>query len=199
MMQLRLGLIAAFSIFGLAGCGSFALNNGSLNYKQTTQTEALKYPEGAVFRPATPLYPTPTIDQLALDNAPQVENKYGNRFEIPKPPVELGQVHQNVTTQTGALEQIIDGNQNPLLKIDGNSDTIWQYTLATLSSLNHNIVNQNANRYEATVNLGQQNYVLKLSSVGSSNRLAVFNPDNSFADPQVAATLLAQIYQNWPA
>ncbi len=93
----------------------------------------------------------------------------------------------------------MDGNQNPLIKVEGNSATIWQYTLATLSSLNHTIVGQSKNRYEVTVKVDQQTYVLRLSSVGSSNNIAVFNADNSFADKEKAADLLAQIYQNWPA
>ena len=94
---------------------------------------------------------------------------------------------------------IIDGNKNPLLKIEGNSATIWQYTLATLSSLNHQIVGQSKNGYEATIKIDQQVYVLRLTAVGSSNNLAVFNADNSFAAPEKATELLTQIYQNWPA
>ncbi|MBL8323099.1 MAG: lipoprotein-34 precursor (NlpB), partial [Acinetobacter sp.] len=93
----------------------------------------------------------------------------------------------------------IDGNKNPLLKIEGNSATIWQYTLAALSSLNHTVVGQSKNSYEVTVKVDQQTYVLRLSSAGSSNTLAVFNADSSFADKEKAADLLAQIYQNWPA
>ncbi len=52
---------------------------------------------------------------------------------------------------------------------------------------------------EATVKIDNSTYVLKLNSVGSSNTLAVFNADNSFADKEKAAELLTQIYQNWPA
>ena len=103
------------------------------------------------------------------------------------------------STQIGRPQPVVDGNQNPLLKIDGNSATIWQYTLATLSSLNYSIVGQSKNRYEATIKVDQQIYVLRLTSVGSSNKLAVFNADNSFADQEKAADPLAQIYQNWPA
>ncbi len=66
------------------------------------------------------------------------------------------------STQIGRPQPVVDGNQNPLLKIDGNSATIWQYTLATLSSLNHSIVGQSKNRYEATIKVDQQIYVLRL-------------------------------------
>ena len=94
------------------------------------------------------------------------------------------------STQIGRPQPVVDRNQNPLLKIDGNSATIWQYTLATLSSLNYSIVGQSKNRYEATIKVDQQIYVLRLTSVGSSNNLAVFNADNSFADQEKAADLL---------
>jgi len=60
-------------------------------------------------------------------------------------------------------------------------------------------VGQSKNRYEVTLKIDQQIYVLRLTSVGSSHNLAVFNADNSFADKQKAAELLTQIYQNWPA
>ena len=202
-MQLRLGLSLTLSVFSLAGCSSMAFNNGTLDYKETTSLEALQYPEGAMVRPATPLYPAPTVDPLAIENAPKLENQRGNRFALPRP--QAAQTENSVQTDltetntVGRPQLLTDGNLNPLLKIDGNSATIWQYTLATLSSLNHNVVAQSKNRYEVTIQVDQQTYVLRLSSVGSSNNLAVFNADNSFADREKAAELLNQIYQNWPA
>ncbi|MGL6035420.1 MAG: lipoprotein-34 precursor (NlpB), partial [Acinetobacter johnsonii] len=165
--------------------------------------EPLKYPEGSMVRPATPLYPAPTVEALALEHAPVLENKRGNRFAMPRP--QAAQVMPNaestetVDTAVSRPQLIIDGNKNPLLKIEGNSATIWQYTLATLSSLNHQIVGQSKNGYEATIKIDQQVYVLRLTAVGSSNNLAVFNADNSFAAPEKATELLTQIYQNWPA
>ncbi|OTG96736.1 lipoprotein-34 precursor (NlpB) [Acinetobacter sp. ANC 4654] len=201
-MQLRFGLTLALSAFGLMGCSSMGINNGSLDYKNTASLEPLKYPEGSMVRPATPLYPAPKVDPLALEHAPKLENKKGNRFAIPRP----NQVQENSLINSPAdsgnvsrPQLVRDGNQNPLLKIDGNSATIWQYTLATLSSLNHSIIGQSKNRYEVTIKVDQKVYVLRLTSVGSSNNLAVFNADNSFADQEIAAELLTQIYQNWPA
>ena len=201
-MQLRFGLTLALSAFGFVGCSSMGINNGSLDYKNTASLEPLKYPEGSMVRPATPLYPAPKVDPLAIEHAPKLENKKGNRFAIPRP----NQVQENPSinsqddhTTVSRPQLVRDGNQNPLLKIDGNSATIWQYTLATLSSLNHTIIGQSKNRYEVTIKVDQKVYVLRLSSVGSSNNLAVFNADNSFADQEIAAELLTQIYQNWPA
>ena len=201
-MQLRFGLTLALSAFGLMGCSSMGINNGSLDYKNTASLEPLKYPEGSMVRPATPLYPAPKVDPLALEHAPKLENKKGNRFAIPRPNQvqENSLINNQADSSNVSHPQLVrDGNQNPLLKIDGNSATIWQYTLATLSSLNHTVVGQSKNAYEATVKVDKKTYVLKLTSVGSSNNLAVFNTDNSFADKEVAAELLTQIYQNWPA
>ena len=153
-------------------------------------------------RPATPLYPAPVVETLAIENAPKLENERGNRFALPRPEkAETNSVPANQldVTNVSRPQLLRDGNQNPLLKIDGNSATIWQYTLASLSTLNHTLVGQSKNRYEVTVKVDQQIYVLRLSSVGTSNNLAVFNADNSFADQEKAAELLTQIYQNWPA
>lgn len=197
-MQLRFGLTLALSAFSLVGCSSMGINNGSLDYKNTATFEPLKYPEGSMVRPATPLYPSPTVDPLAIEHAPKLENKRGNRFALPRPDNAQAD-RQDDSTNVGRPQLVRDGNQNPLLKIDGNSATIWQYTLATLSSLNHTIVGQSKNRYEVTIKVDQQVYVLRLTSVGTSNNIAVFNADNSFADQEKAAELLTQIYQNWPA
>lgn len=199
-MQLRLGLILALSAISLAGCSTF--KNGTLDYKNTTTLDPLQYPEGAMVRPATPLYPAPTVDPLAIEHAPKLENERGTRFALPRPATEVvrsNQADETVTEISGKPQLVMDGNQNPLLKIDGNPATIWQYTLATLSSLNHSIVGQSKDRYQVTIKVDQQTYVLRLSPAGSSNTLAVFNPDNSFADREQAAELLNQIYQNWPA
>lgn len=202
-MQLRLGLTLALSVFSLAGCSSLAVSNKSLNYKETATLEPLQYPEGSMVRTATPLYPAPTVEPLAIQHAPKLENSKGNRFALPRPDVAAPNSSATAASEQNAVlgrpQLLTDGNQNPLLKIDGNSDTIWQYTLATLSSLNQNIVGQSKNRYEVTLKIDQQIYVLRLTSVGSSHNLAVFNADNSFADKEKAAELLTQIYQNWPA
>lgn len=201
-MQLRFGLTLALSALSLAGCSTIGIDNGSLKYKNTTAQEALKYPEGSMVRPATPLYPAPVVEQLAIDNAPHLENKRGNRFEMPR--IQAAQVApsntENMDVQAQSRPQLLtDGNGNPLIKIDGNSATIWQYTIATLSSLNHNLVGQAKNTTEATIKVDGQTFVLKLTSVGSTHTLAVFDTKNNFADKVKSAELLTQIYQNWPA
>ena len=201
MMQLRLGLTFAIAAMGLVGCSSF--NNHSLDYKNTTTLAPLQFPTDATVRPFTPLYPAPTVDQLAIDNAPKLENKQGTRFALPRPASVNGntaaQTNADATTTMSRPQLVVDGNRNPLLQINGSTAEIWQYTVATLSSLNYKVLSENKTGYEATIKVGQQNYVLKLTGVGSTHNLALFNPDNSFADPAKATELLNQIYQNWPA
>ncbi|ENU10968.1 hypothetical protein D3C81_546220 [compost metagenome] len=202
MMQLRLGLVLAVSALSLAGCGRFALNNHSLDYKNAKQLAPLEYPADATVRPATPLYPAPTVDQLAIEHAPKFENKRGNRFALPRPEETQGSnatadASAQTTTALGRPQLVTDGNKNPLLKIDGNTTEIWQYAKATLSTLNYNIIAQDSN--QATIKVNDNTYVLKLTGVGSSHTLALFNVDNTFASPDVAAEVLNQIYQNWPA
>ncbi|WP_447511775.1 lipoprotein-34 precursor (NlpB) [Acinetobacter geminorum] len=200
-MQLRLGLVLAVSALSLAGCGRFAINNHSLDYKNAKQLAPLEYPADATVRPATPLYPAPTVEQRAIDNAPKFENKRGNRYALPRPEQTQGNVTLDASTETatalGRPQLVTDGNKNPLLKVDGNTAEIWQYTKATLSTLNFNIIAQGSN--QATIKVNDNTYVLKLTGVGSSHTLALFNVDNTFASPDVAAEVLNQIYQNWPA
>lgn len=202
MMQLRLGLVLAVSALSLAGCGRFAINNHSLDYKNAKQLAPLEYPADATVRPATPLYPAPTVDQLAIEHAPKFENQRGNRFALPRPEQTQGNnatadASAQTTTALGRPQLVTDGNKNPLLKVDGNTTEIWQYTKATLSTLNYNIIAQGSN--QATIKVNDNTYVLKLTGVGSSHTLALFNLDNTFASPDVAAEVLNQIYQNWPA
>ena len=201
MRQLRLGLVLAVSALSLAGCGRFAINNHSLDYKNAKQLAPLEYPADATVRPATPLYPAPTVEQRAIDNAPKFENKRGNRYALPRPEQTQGNATLDASAQTttalGRPQLVTDGNKNPLLKVDGNTAEIWQYTKATLSTLNFNIIAQGSN--QATIKVNDNTYVLKLTGVGSSHTLALFNVDNTFASPDVAAEVLNQIYQNWPA
>ena len=200
-MQLRFGLLFALSVLSLSGCSMIGINNGSLDYKNTKAQKALEYPENTLVRPATPLYPAPTVEGLALQHAPNLENKRGNRFALPRPEQTQAntQTPLNESNELGRPQLVKDGNGNPLIKIDGKSATIWQYTLATMNSLNHPLVNANKNGTDAAFKVGDQTYVVKLTSVGTSNNIAVFNADGSFADPEKSADLLAQIYQNWPA
>ena len=201
MMQLRLGVVLVISALSLAGCGRFALNNHSLDYKKAQALEPLKFPDNATVRPFTPLYPAPTVDALAIEHAPNFVNKTGNRYALPRPEAmqSSGNPAASTTATLGRPQLVMDGNKNPLLKVDGPTATAWQYTFATLSSLNYKVVSQAENGYEATIKVGDQNYLLKLSAVGTSNTVALFKLDTTFADEATATEVLTQIYQNWPA
>ena len=201
MMQLRLGVVLVISALSLAGCGRFALNNHSLDYKKAQALEPLKFPENVTVRPFTPLYPAPTVDALAIEHAPNFVNKAGNRYALPRPEAmqSSGNPAASTTATLGRPQLVMDGNKNPLLKVDGPTATAWQYTFATLSSLNYKVVSQAENGYEATIKVGDQNYLLKLSAVGTSNTVALFKLDTTFADQATATEVLTQIYQNWPA
>ena len=102
-------------------------------------------------------------------------------------------------TVLGQPQLVVDGNQNPLLKVNGASATAWQYTLATLSSLNYQVVSKADQGYEATIQIDKQNYLLKLSTAGTSNTIALFKLDTTFAAPAVATEVLTQISQHGPA
>ena len=201
MMQLRLGVVLVISALSLAGCGRFALNNHSLDYKKAQALEPLKFPDNGTVRPFTPLYPAPTVDALAIEHAPNFVNKTGNRYALPRPEAmqSSGNPAASTTATLGRPQLVMDGNKNPLLKVDGPTATAWQYTFATLSSLNYKVVSQAENGYEATIKVGDQNYLLKLSAVGTSNTVALFKLDTTFADQATATEVLTQIYQNWPA
>ncbi|MFC6630035.1 MULTISPECIES: hypothetical protein [Acinetobacter] len=200
-MQLRLGVVLVISALSLAGCGRFALNNHSLDYKKAQALEPLKFPENATVRPFTPLYPAPTVDPLAIQHAPTFENKTGNRYALPRPEAlkATSNTPEVAATTLGRPQLVMDGNKNPLLKVEGPTAAAWQYAFATLSSLNYQVISQASNGYEATIKVGDQNYLLKLSAVGSNNTIALFKLDTTFADTAVATEVLNQIYQNWPA
>ena len=112
MMQLRLGVVLVISALSLAGCGRFALNNHSLDYKKAQALEPLKFPEGATVRPFTPLYPAPTVDPLAIEHAPKLENESGNRYALPRPKEMQNSANSTANaTSVGRPQLVTDGNK----------------------------------------------------------------------------------------
>ncbi|EPF81784.1 hypothetical protein F945_00119 [Acinetobacter rudis CIP 110305] len=202
MMQLRFGLMLSLAAMSLAGCSSMGISNGSLKYKKAPEMGEIKYPEGALVRPASPLYPAPVVEPMAIEHAPNFANSKGNRFALPRPEQQQANTDSTESVEdvaVGRPKLLTDGNGNPLLNVSGDPATIWQYALATLSSLNQNVVAKSKNAYEVTVKNDKQVYVLRMTSVGASNNIAIFNADSSFADKSKSSELLTQIYQNWPA
>lgn len=202
-MQLRLGLALCLSVIALTGCNTVSktltVNNGSLNYKKAPTVETLQYPQGVNARPVTPLYPVPTVDELALQHAPTFENQKGNRFAMPRP-------NETVANRTEAKTKaekyknptvVVSDTGIPALKITEKPSKSWDNMLNTLTRLNYKIEGQNAARYEATVQVNEQTYLLKMAVIEKTNTFALFTPTKNFAQPAQAKVLLDQISQNW--
>lgn len=197
-MQLRLGLSLTIITLSLIGCARFGVSNGSLDYKHAQTLEPLQVPADLQMRPQQALYPAPKIDAKALQQATDFSNKYGNRFEMPRP-----QANTVVLVPTGSApskpQLVTDGNGIPLIKIDGASTAVWQYLLAAASvsnldtSANKKTVNQLDIRYQ------DKQYSLRLTPTGTSNTLGVYDDSNNYIDAKIATDILTLIYQNWPA
>lgn len=197
-MQLRISLTLGIIALSLVGCARFGLDNSSLDYKQTQTLTPLNVPEGIQMRPQQALYPAPLINPKALEQAPDFSNKHGNQFEMPRPK-EIAPTVTGVTGNAPSKPQmVVDGNGVPLLKIDGSSDQVWTYVLATLSSANIS-TKETKIQYEANIEYNEQPYRLRLISSGSSNTLGVYDESNNFVDATLANEVLTLIHQNWPA
>ena len=197
MLNLRLGMTLLTVALAATGCSRF-IDNGSLDHKTSSSLPPLQLPTDVQARSSSPLYPAPRIDEAALQNTPDFVSKNGKRYELPRPASATPIIAANVSKAVGKAVVVQDGNQNPLLKIEGDASSVWRYTLATLSSLNLN-VNTDAKSYDAKVVYQNQTLTLRLSSSGTSNTIAVLDAKNNFADAEMAADLLTQISQNWPA
>ncbi len=203
-MHIRLGLSCAIAATSLVGCSTLGISNHSLDYKNSPEIPALTYPSNINARSATPLYPAPSIEHDALKNAPDYENKRGNRFVLPRPEIlAQGAVANNNSNEqnphVGRPLLLSDSEDSPLLRIEGPSSTIWQYTQATISTLNYSIIAQGKDGYESTIKVGEDSYVLRLSFfAGRSYDLQLFQLNNQAADANKAKDILTQIYQNWP-
>lgn len=196
-MQLRISLTLGILALSLVGCARFGLDNSSLDYKNTQTLPTLKVPEGVNMRPQQSLYPAPSINPKALEQAPEFINKHGNQFEMPRP--KINTVVVGVTGRAPSQPQlVIDGNRIPLLKIDGSSDEVWKYVLATLSTANI-ATKETKNPYEANIEYNEHSYRLRLISSGTSNTLGVYDESNNFVDATLANEVLTLIHQNWPA
>lgn len=191
----------AVSLVGLSltGCSMMGISDRSLDYKNAKALQPLEVPEGMLMRKETPFYPAPVVEERALENAPNYENRRGNRYQLPRPTSNSTQATSNASMQLANLRPhfIYDGNKNPLLQIAGDTQQIWRYTLATVSSLNYKTTAQ-AKRTSAIIEKDDKQYMLHLSQVGATHALALYELNGSFAPQDVANEVLTQIYQNWP-
>ncbi len=199
-MQLRLSLTLGVIALSLVGCARFGMGNGSLNYKQTQEIAPLKVPDNLEMRPQQSLYPAPRIDARALEEAPDFSNKYGNRFEMPRPEINTDSIVHGVTGSAPSQpEMITDGNGIPLMKVDGSTTEVWKYVIAATSTANLKTEINAKTAYLMNVDYEGQEYHLRLSPMGMSNTLGVYDTDDKLVDAKLADELLALIYQNWPA
>ena len=197
-MQLRVVVVLGLVSMSLFGCSRFAMDNSSLDYKESKTVAPLKVPENLQMRPQHALYPAPQIDPRALEQAQDFKNAKGNRFDLPRPEA----VNATTSTSTGAApsrpQLVQDGNGIPLLKVDGGASEVWQYVNAASSAANLNgTASENSNVMQ--IRYQDKNYEIRLTPSGASNTVGVYNTDHNFADRDVASEILALIYQNWPA
>jgi uncharacterized lipoprotein len=196
-MQLRLSLTLGVIAFALVGCGRFSPNNHSLDYKKAQAIEPLVVPADAQMRPQQALYPAPSINAQALAQAPNYSNARGNRFAMPRPDAQVTAVAA-AATGTSKPQAVVDGNNIPLLKIDGDAESTWKLVLAAVSTANLSTTNSKT-PYQLSVQYQGKNYLLRLSPTGSSNVLGVYDASSNFADSNTANELLTLIARNWPA
>lgn len=197
-MQLRLGLSLTLITLSLIGCARFGVSNGSLDYKHTQTLEPLQVPADLQMRPQQALYPAPKIDQKALEQAADFSNKYGNRFEMPRP-----QANTTIIVPTGSApskpQLVTDGNGIPLIKIDGATTEVWKYVLAASSVSNFEATSNSKTPNQLDLRYQDKTYRLRLTPTGTSNTLGVYDNNNNYVDAKIATDILTLIYQNWPA
>ncbi|KAA8732371.1 lipoprotein-34 precursor (NlpB) [Acinetobacter qingfengensis] len=198
-MQLRLSLTLGMIAFSLVGCARFSISNHSLDYKKTQAVAPLNVPADVQMRPQQALYPAPVINPQALQQAPNFSNAKGNRFEMPRPDANTAPVSNAATGVANTQPQFVtDGNNVPLLKIDGNAETVWKYVVAAASTANLNATDGKT-PYQLSVQYEGKTYILRLSPTGTSNVLGVYQGNSNFAPTETAHELLNLIAQNWPA
>lgn len=198
-MQLRLSLTLGLITLSLIGCARFGVGNGSLDYKKTQSLEPLNIPADLHMRSQQSLYPAPQISPQALEQAPDFTNKYGNRFELPRPQVNTQIVAASTTGSAPSRPQLVtDGNGIPLIKVDGASTEVWKYIAAAISTANLQ-AESTKTPYQLNIKFQEQDYRLRLTPTGTSNTLGLYDANDNFVEAALATELLTLIYQNWPA
>lgn len=196
-MMKKLALITlSLASLSLAGCSMMGIDNRSLEYKKAKTLKPLEVPYGMQMREETALYPSPVIEQRALNNAPRYENRRGNRYELPRPALGASTSMNTIQLQNLRPHMIYDANKNPLLQIVGNTEEIWRYVVATASSLNYKLASED--KTSVVLEKDGKQYLLYLSQIGATHVLALYDETGSFASQEIATEILTQIYQNWP-
>lgn len=196
MMKKTTLIMLSLVSLSLAGCSMMGIDNRSLEYKNAKTLKPLEVPYGMQMREETALYPSPVIEEHALNNAPRYENRRGNRYELPRPALGASMSMNTIQLQNLRPHMIYDGNKNPLLQIAGDTEQIWRYVVATASSLNYKLTSED--KTSVVLEKDGKQYLLYLSQIGATHVLALYDETGSFASKEIATEILTQIYQNWP-
>lgn len=193
--------IAVLSV-ALAGCSSWGISNGSMDYKNAQSIAPVQVPEKFKTRQIAPLYPVPIVPSNSASTALVISNQKGNVFIVPKPkPLDEATI---TTAQVGdgapsAPQLVIDGNGYPILKISGDASKIWEVINRTLSVANVDVKQRNAAANRFDIMIDNTAYQLRLGRIGNVTTATLQKADDSLADKTIATGLLERITQNWSA
>jgi uncharacterized lipoprotein len=201
-MRHRFGLVCITVLLSLTGCSRFAVDNSSLDYQHARALPPLQLPAGQATRAFVPQYPVPEV-RPATATAPVLTNPKGNRFLMPAPqPLSADAVRANQQIDTGkptAPTLVIDGNGYPLLRIDGNSDRIWDSLGQALVASGIKITDRNLTLARVDLTVQNTPLMLRLDRNGNATRVTVQDAKDALADKTMATDLLNQIIQHWPS
>lgn len=199
-MLYRAGLVLSLSVLAMMGCSRLSIGNNSLDYKETKVLAPLQLP-AANTRPMTAIYPAPAIDPVALENAPNFANKKGNRFEMPapKPLADVSELNQSVGIGAPTKPVLVtDGNGFPLMKIEGDTNRVWDLMAAALNVSNIEVLDRNQSAGWVSIRVDKKTVYLRLNRSGSMTTITVQDEKNTLTDKDVASDVLVQLNQNWP-
>ncbi|MEC7118621.1 MAG: hypothetical protein VXW65_01800 [Pseudomonadota bacterium] len=186
---------------GLAGCSRLAVDNSSLDYQDARPLPPLRLPADQATRAFVPQYPVPALTEKPA-NAPEVANPKGNRFVMPPPlPLDsqaLQTIRQIDIGKPNPPAIVVDGNGYPILRVEGNSDRIWESLTQALATSNVNVLSSQRTTGRIDIRLDDQTYMLRLGRSGNATTISLQDRNEALADPRLTTTLLNQIVQNWP-
>lgn len=186
----------------LTGCSKLAVNNSSLDYRDARPLPPLQLPADQATRPFVALYPVPPVPDRIPENAPTVTNEKGNRFVMPAPiPVDVKALQARASVDIGkpsAPTIVIDGNNFPILRIDGSSDRVWESLLQSLKTAPIDVTKNTRATGQIEIRLDEQPYILRLGRSGSATTVSLQDRQDALADPVMTTSLFKQIIQHWP-
>jgi uncharacterized lipoprotein len=202
IMRHRFGFVCITALLTLTGCSRFAVDNSSLDYQQARALPPLQLPADQATRPFVPQYPVPELRPSTLP-VPVFTNTKGNRFVMPAPaPLSADAVRASQQVDTGkptAPTLVMDGNGYPLLRIDGNSDRIWDALGQALVASGINVTDRNLTLARVDLTVQNTPLMLRLDRNGNATRVTVQDAKDALADKTTATDLLNQIIQHWPS